>query len=87
MFDPVRILDTATFEEDLSYSVGVEHVLVNGEFVVRDGENVEGAQRQGRAVVGTAGGFLGSSPKHSERHRVHALLHCGSTGPTLGVET
>ena len=51
VFDPLRILDTATFEDDLSYSVGVEHVLVNGEFVVRDGENVEGAM-PGRAVVG-----------------------------------
>jgi len=51
IFDPARIIDTATFEDDLSYSLGVEHVLVNGEFVVRDGENVEGA-RPGRPVVG-----------------------------------
>ncbi len=51
VFDPTRILDTATFEEDLSPSVGVEYVLVNGVFVVRDGENVQGA-RPGRAVVG-----------------------------------
>jgi dihydroorotase len=51
VFDPARILDTATFEEDLSPSIGVTHVLVNGVFVVRDGDNVEGA-RPGRAVVG-----------------------------------
>lgn len=51
VFDPERILDTATFEDDLSYSVGVVHVLVAGEFVVRDEENVEGAL-PGRAVVG-----------------------------------
>ena len=51
IFDPLRILDTATFEDDLSPSVGVEYVLVNGELVVRDGENVEGAM-PGRAVVG-----------------------------------
>ena len=51
IFDPARIIDTATFDDDLSYSLGVEHVLVNGEFVVRDGENVEGA-RPGRPVVG-----------------------------------
>jgi N-acyl-D-aspartate/D-glutamate deacylase len=50
-FDPARILDTATFEDDLSPSIGVTHVLVNGVFVVRDGDNVEGA-RPGRAVVG-----------------------------------
>jgi dihydroorotase len=51
VFDPARIIDTATFEEDLSPSVGVTHVLVNGVFVVRDGDNVDGA-RPGRAVVG-----------------------------------
>ncbi len=51
VFDPQRIIDTATFEDDLSYSVGVIHVLVNGEFVVRDGENVPGAQ-PGRAIIG-----------------------------------
>lgn len=51
VFDPDRIIDTATFEDDLSYSVGVVHVLVGGEFVVRDEENVDGAL-PGRAVVG-----------------------------------
>lgn len=51
VFDPDRIIDTATFEDDLSYSEGVQHVLVNGVFVVRNGENVEGA-RPGTAVVG-----------------------------------
>ena len=51
VFDPDSIIDTATFEDDLSYSVGVMHVLVHGEFVVRDGENVDGAM-PGRALVG-----------------------------------
>lgn len=51
IFDPNRILDTATFEDDLSFSVGVQHVLVNGVLVVQDGENVEGV-RPGQAVVG-----------------------------------
>ena len=51
IFDPANIIDTATFEDDLSYSEGVMHVLVNGEFVVRDGENVPGAM-PGRAIVG-----------------------------------
>ena len=51
VFDPERILDTATFEGGLSYSEGVEYVLVNGTFVVRDGELVEGA-RPGRPVLG-----------------------------------
>ena len=51
VFDPARIIDTATFEDDLSHSVGVVHVLVGGEFVVRNGRNVPGAT-PGRALVG-----------------------------------
>ena len=43
VFDPDEILDTATFEDDLSFSRGVRHVFVNGEMVVRDGETVAGA--------------------------------------------
>ena len=51
VFAPGHIIDTANFEDDLSFSEGVEHVLVNGTFVVRDGETVEGA-RPGRPVLG-----------------------------------
>lgn len=51
LFDPQRIIDTATFEDGLSYSEGIEHVLVNGRFVVRDGAPVEEA-RPGRAILG-----------------------------------
>lgn len=51
IFDPARIIDTATFEDDLSYSIGVEFVMVNGTLVVRDGENVEGV-RPGLPIVG-----------------------------------
>ena len=51
VFDPARIIDTATFEGELSYSEGVEFVIVNGEFVVRDGQLVDGA-RPGQAIVG-----------------------------------
>lgn len=51
VFDPNRIIDTATFEENLSFSEGVEHVLVNGKFVVRNGETVEGV-RPGKPVFG-----------------------------------
>lgn len=43
VFDPDRIIDTATFEEDLSPSIGVEHVFVLGTAVVQDGENVPNA--------------------------------------------
>ena len=51
IFDPETIIDTATFEADLSFSEGVHHVLVNGTFVVRDGATVEGVH-PGRPVLG-----------------------------------
>jgi N-acyl-D-amino-acid deacylase len=38
IIDPDRYRDLATFEEPRQYSEGVVHVLVNGEFAVRDGE-------------------------------------------------
>jgi N-acyl-D-aspartate/D-glutamate deacylase len=41
VFDLGTILDTATFEKDLSFSVGVIHVLVGGAFVVRDSQSVK----------------------------------------------
>ncbi|MEM6704845.1 MAG: amidohydrolase family protein [Acidobacteriota bacterium] len=40
LFDPDSIIDTATFESDLSFSEGVQYVLVGGTFVVREGETV-----------------------------------------------
>jgi dihydroorotase len=43
VFDPDTIIDTATFEEDLSFSEGVAHVVVDGVPVVRDGALVAGA--------------------------------------------
>lgn len=51
IFDAAHIIDTADFEGDLTYSEGVEFVLVNGQFVVRDGALVEGA-RPGQAILG-----------------------------------
>ena len=45
------IIDTADFQGGLTYSEGVEYVLVNGEFVVWDGELVDGA-RPGQAILG-----------------------------------
>ena len=42
ILDPETVQDTATFEEDLSFSVGIEHVIVLGTLVVRDGETVQG---------------------------------------------
>lgn len=51
VFDPETIIDTATFEKDLSFSTGVKHVLVNGTFVVQDGKSVENVF-PGRPLMG-----------------------------------
>ena len=37
VLDPATVLDRATYTDSHRYSVGVHHVLVNGEVVVRDG--------------------------------------------------
>ena len=41
IFDLGTIRDTANFEDDLSFSEGVVHVLVGGVFVVRDSQSVK----------------------------------------------
>ena len=51
VFDPERIADTATFEKGLSFSAGIDYVLVNGVAVVRDGRTVPNTF-PGRAVLG-----------------------------------
>jgi N-acyl-D-amino-acid deacylase len=38
VFDPARVADTATFAHPHGYPIGVVHVMVNGEFVLRDGD-------------------------------------------------
>ena len=43
VFDPERIIDRATYEAPDRYSEGIEHVLVAGTFVVRNGALVEDA--------------------------------------------
>ena len=48
IFDPARVCDRATFEDPVRTSTGIEHVLVNGVPVIRDGR-VTGA-RPGRAL-------------------------------------
>lgn len=47
-FDPDRVADRATFEAPHQYPVGIPHVMVNGRFVLRDGEQT--AERPGRAL-------------------------------------
>jgi N-acyl-D-aspartate/D-glutamate deacylase len=49
LFDPNTIIDGATYEKADVASVGIQHVIVGGTFVVRDGRVVGGAT-PGRAV-------------------------------------
>ncbi len=50
VFDPATIADRATFEQPHQYAVGVQYVLVNGEFVIREGEHT--GAKPGRVVRG-----------------------------------
>jgi N-acyl-D-amino-acid deacylase len=47
-FDPATVTDRATFEEPHQFPVGIPHVIVNGAFVIRDGEHT--GARPGRAA-------------------------------------
>jgi len=48
IFDPVRLIDTATYEQPRRYPEGLDHVFVNGTAVVRDGLHT--GARPGRAL-------------------------------------
>ena len=50
VFDPATIADRATYDEPAQYAVGVEHVLVNGVPVIRNGEHT--GAKPGRVVRG-----------------------------------
>jgi dihydroorotase len=49
VFDPATVIDRATFNDPAQPSKGIEHVLVNGAFVVKDGELRKGVY-PGKAV-------------------------------------
>ncbi|MEQ1751294.1 MAG: amidohydrolase family protein, partial [Prosthecobacter sp.] len=49
VFNADTVIDRATFEAPTTPSAGIPHVIVNGVFVVRDGQLVKDA-RPGRAV-------------------------------------
>jgi N-acyl-D-aspartate/D-glutamate deacylase len=53
MFDPATVADRATFENPHQFPVGIPHVLVNGRFVIRDGEHT--GALPGRSVRPAAG--------------------------------
>ena len=52
VFDPASIDAPASYERPRRYPVGIQHVLVNGTFVLRDGEATH--ERPGRALRGPA---------------------------------
>jgi len=39
VFDPRHVIDVATYEDPHRYPIGIEHVIVNGRFVIKDGEH------------------------------------------------
>jgi N-acyl-D-aspartate/D-glutamate deacylase len=41
IFDASRISDNATYADPIQISTGIEHVLVNGVFVIKNGELIE----------------------------------------------
>jgi len=52
VFDPETVRDTASYEDGMSFAEGIEHVLVNGVFIIRDTTTVKGAM-PGRAIRNT----------------------------------
>jgi dihydroorotase-like cyclic amidohydrolase len=51
IFNPNTIIDKATFEKGLEFSAGVEYVMVNGTFVLKNGKTVSNVF-PGQAVYG-----------------------------------
>jgi N-acyl-D-aspartate/D-glutamate deacylase len=41
LFDPAAVEDRATFESPHQYAGGIDHVMVNGQWVVRDGQQTD----------------------------------------------
>jgi hypothetical protein len=51
IFNPVKVIDKATFEEGIKFSEGIEHVMVNGSFVLKNGKTISNVF-PGQAVYG-----------------------------------
>jgi N-acyl-D-amino-acid deacylase len=39
VLDPRKVADQATFDDPHRYPIGIEHVMVNGRFVIKEGEH------------------------------------------------
>ena len=50
IFDPAKVIDTATFESPNQYPIGIEYVLVNGKISVDKGRRT--AALTGRVLRG-----------------------------------
>jgi N-acyl-D-aspartate/D-glutamate deacylase len=50
VFDPARVIDTATFERPHQYPLGIEYVIVNGEVTVERGAHT--GARAGQVIYG-----------------------------------
>ncbi len=61
VFDPAAVRDTATFEKPFARAEGFRDVLVNGVFVVRDGEPT--GQRPGHALRSRQSAAGGGAPR------------------------
>jgi N-acyl-D-aspartate/D-glutamate deacylase len=74
VFDAERIADNATFAEPARRSTGIAHVLVNGQFVVRDGRLLEGVLAgegvRGDRIQVPAAGATGQREKRRKTQRV-----------------
>ena len=74
VFDAERIADNATFAEPARRSTGIAHVLVNGQFVVRDGQLLEGVLAgegvRGDRIQVPAAGATGQREKRRKTQRV-----------------
>jgi hypothetical protein len=51
IFNPETVIDKATFEKGLEFSSGIEYVMVNGTFVLKNGKTVSGVM-PGQPVYG-----------------------------------
>jgi hypothetical protein len=51
IFNPETVVDKATFEKGLEFSSGIEYVMVNGTFVLKNGKTVSGVM-PGQPVYG-----------------------------------
>src|SRR5690625_1636365 len=87
VFDPETIIDHATFDEPRQYAEGVQHVLVGGQFALRDGEltgtRVGSALRRAGNMISRPYG----KPHSAARVRASGRLTPITEHPADGVHT